>query len=140
MLTFKLFVSLFPQPPFAHTIVEQSPASCDESCFSSSFSYSSCSILFASSCTFSCCTVWRNYNWSEVMNEFQFLSGFLPFPGHNEHVNRQTMALKCECGLSHKLHHNFITLLCSARDRLNVVSKSNANAMSSSPPANFQLN
>lgn len=60
-------LSLFPPqsrlPPFGAQLSSRVWSPC-------SLPFSS--ILFASSCTFSCCTVWRNYNWSEVMNEFQF--------------------------------------------------------------------
>lgn len=69
MLTFKLFVS------GPHTIVDKSLSESVAVCWCwvwvpSRFLY----LLFASSCTFSCCTVWRNYNWSEVVNEFQLHS------------------------------------------------------------------
>lgn len=69
MLTFELFVS------GPHTIVDKSLSESVAVCWCcvwvpSRFLY----LLFASSCTFSCCTVWRNYNWSEVVNEFQLHS------------------------------------------------------------------
>lgn len=131
MLTFELFVS------GPHTIVDKSLSESVAVCWCcvwvpSRFLY----LLFASSCTFSCCTVWRNYNWSEVVNEFQLHSlcfclrlVMSMLTGRQCHLKRAELSPSLSprsplsfslstlfqvCGKPTKLSHNFITMCCSA--------------------------